>query len=115
MTELIRSNLPRAYAGAPTSSVMADAGDRAEPVRARVADVDTTATTGHSTRSAELTTMRPAVAPAPGGSATTPTTLKWTNGAAPVPATARAYASAAPEADFPAPLPPSSGPVVSRW
>jgi D-alanyl-D-alanine carboxypeptidase len=36
--------------------------------------------------------------------------MKWTNGPAPapLPPTARAYASASPELDFPAPMPPSS-------
>jgi D-alanyl-D-alanine carboxypeptidase len=106
MTELIRANMERAYAGAATTSVLADAGERTEPVRARVADVDTTATTSAPSRPSRLSEMRPAVASATGGSATTPT-MKWNTGAAP--AAARAYASAAPDADSPAPLPPASG------
>jgi D-alanyl-D-alanine carboxypeptidase len=112
MTALIRANLPRAYAGAPSSSVLADAGaERAsEPARTKVADIETTATIRPG-RMPEASAMRPAVAAAPGGSATTPTSLKWTNGAAPLPPAARAYASASPELapDFPAaPLPPAS-------
>jgi D-alanyl-D-alanine carboxypeptidase len=112
MADLIRSALARSYAGAPTSSVLADAGaDRpVETARTRVADVETTAT-ARATRPTDSSAMRPAVAPVPGGSATTPSTLKWMNGAAaaPLPPTARAYASASPDLDFPAPTPPSSG------
>jgi D-alanyl-D-alanine carboxypeptidase len=108
MASLIRANLARSYAGAPTSTVLADAGERAAPVetaRTRVVDVETTAATRPS-RPLELAATRPAVAPVPGGSATTPSTLKWTSGPAPLPPTARAYASASPDLDFP--LPPAS-------
>ena len=106
MTDLIRSNMSRAYAGNPTNFVLADAEERTEPMRTRVADVDTTATTTRSGRPADLNAMRPAVAAAPGGSATTPTTLRTASGSAPF--AARAYASAAPDMDFPAPMPPAS-------
>jgi D-alanyl-D-alanine carboxypeptidase len=41
--------------------------------------------------------MRAVVASAPGGSATTPSTLKWNTGPAPMPPPAQVYASASPE------------------
>jgi D-alanyl-D-alanine carboxypeptidase len=110
MAALMRTHLPRAYAGSPISSVVADAGERqARPTahetgRARAAEVETTATTvadaasaARSARTAE-TSMRAVVASAPGGSATTPTsTLKWMAGPAPLPPAPQAYASAGPD------------------
>jgi D-alanyl-D-alanine carboxypeptidase len=117
MAALMRSYLPRAYAGSPTSSVIADAGERQRPTaqetaRARAVDVETTAATTpepapvRAARASE-TSMRAVVASAPGGSATTPSTLKWTTGPAGAPRPAQ-YASAG--ADMvPLPVPTSPG------
>jgi D-alanyl-D-alanine carboxypeptidase len=51
--------------------------------------------------------MRAVVASAPGGSATTPSNMKWNTGPAGVPQSAQVYASASP-ADI-APMPPPAG------
>jgi D-alanyl-D-alanine carboxypeptidase len=102
MAALMRTHLPRAYAGSPSSSVFADAGERRpaaqEAPRARPADVETTAATSpepipvaRPARSTE-TNMRAAVASAPGGSATTPSSGRGTSGAP-----AQVYASAGPD------------------
>ena len=99
MAALMRTHLPRAYAGSPSSSVFADAGERRsavqEAARARAIDVETTAATSpepipvaRPARTGE-TSMRAAVASAPGGSATTPSTARGTTGAS-----TQVYASA---------------------
>jgi D-alanyl-D-alanine carboxypeptidase len=117
MAGLMRTYLPRAYAGSPTSSVVADAGERQrpparEPARTRSVDVETTAATtpepppSRPNRGTE-TSMRAVVASAPGGSATTPSNMKWTTGPAGVPQSAQVYASASP-ADI-VPMPPPAG------
>jgi D-alanyl-D-alanine carboxypeptidase len=111
MAALMRTHLPRAYAGSPSSSVFADAGERRsvaqEAARARPADVETTAATSpepiplaRPARSGE-TSMRAAVASAPGGSATTPSSGRGTTGAP-----TQVYASAGP--DFAHVAPPAS-------
>jgi D-alanyl-D-alanine carboxypeptidase len=104
VTALVQSNLPRAFAGARSTPVVAEAerprptlvADAARP-KAVAVDPDATAATPAPSpgRPLDLAAMRPVVASAAGGSATTPTSpLRWLIGPAPAqpPAAAQAYA-----------------------
>lgn len=102
MASLVEANLPRAYAGARTAPVVAEAADRPRPAvvaeapRARPElQVETTAATTPSARShaqpLDLNAMRPFAA------ATTPTTtpgtaLKWSSTSPQASAAVQAYA-----------------------
>jgi D-alanyl-D-alanine carboxypeptidase len=100
----VQTNLPRAYAGARTAPLVAEAAERprpavvAEPQRQRLAEaqVDTTAATTPASRPnrqpLDLNSMRPVAA------SSTPTTtpgsaLTWTAGPQPLPPAAQAYAA----------------------
>ncbi|MFL5198216.1 MAG: SPOR domain-containing protein, partial [Microvirga sp.] len=97
MAALVRTTLPRAYAGARTAPVIAEASDRPRPAviseatRPRAEpQVDATATVASPVRAKpqplDVAAMRPVVA------TTTPTSLRWSTGAQPIPAAAQAYA-----------------------
>jgi D-alanyl-D-alanine carboxypeptidase len=100
MAALVRSNLPRAYAGLRTTPAIADASDRPRPAvvaevtpRVRVADADPTSTTGAvvprpKNQPLDLNAMRPVAASA--GPTTTP---RWTATPQPTPHGAMAYAA----------------------
>src|SRR5829696_1441008 len=101
MAALVKTTLPRAYAGARTAPVIAEASDRPRPAviseatRPRAEpQVDTTATVASPVRAKpqplDVAAMRPVVA------TTTPTSLRWSTGAQPIPAAAQAYAPVAP-------------------
>jgi D-alanyl-D-alanine carboxypeptidase len=101
VSALVRANLPRAFAGSRSAPMMAEA-DRgrtavAEVSRAKTPDPETTAAVPAAKpgKPLDLAAMRPVVASAAGGSATTPTSpLRWLVGAAPAqpPVAAQAYA-----------------------
>jgi D-alanyl-D-alanine carboxypeptidase len=133
MAGLVRSSLPRAYAGARSTPQTAESMDRPRPAvvaeapEPRRADPVTTASTvasatpSSTTRGAttdaaiptrkplDIQAMRPVVASAAGATSTaTPSALGWRTGAPPaqaLPATAHAYASIKSDAPT-APLPP---------
>ncbi|HEY8567465.1 MAG TPA: serine hydrolase [Beijerinckiaceae bacterium] len=119
MAGLVRTTLPRAYAGARTLPSAAEAAQVAEAPRpARVADVETTATTPSPKAVAkplDLNAMRPVVASAAGASSTmTPTSgLRWSSGPQPAPTAARAYAAVETSAKAAPPL-PLAGPEKDR-
>jgi D-alanyl-D-alanine carboxypeptidase len=112
MASLVKSNLPRAYAGARTAPVVAEATERPRPAvvaevsRPRVAEVETTAATGPkagpSRQPLDLNAMRPVTASA--ASTMTPTsTPRWSSAPQPLPTAAQAYAPV--EAAAPPPRP----------
>jgi D-alanyl-D-alanine carboxypeptidase len=97
MASLVKTTLPRAYAGARTAPVIAEASDRPRPAviseatRPRAEpQVDATATVASQARAKpqplDVAAIRPVVA------TTTPTSLRWSTGAQPIPAAAQAYA-----------------------
>src|SRR5215204_6440798 len=101
MAALVKTTLPRAYAGARTAPVIAEASDRPRPAviseatRPRAEpQVDTTATVASRVRAKpqplDVAAMRPVVATTT--PTTTPTSLRWSTGAQPIPAAAQAYA-----------------------
>jgi D-alanyl-D-alanine carboxypeptidase len=121
MASLVRSTLPRAYAGARQAPVVAEAADRPRPAVVAEAskphgadiNIETTAatpsrpsigtgdtsTTRRSAASLDLTAMRPVFASAAGAtSTTTPSALTWKAGPQPLPQAAQAFA-AAPDPD----------------
>lgn len=128
MAALVRSNLPRAYAGARQTPVVAEAADRPRPAavaeapRPQLAEVETTATAiarpSSPTADAstarrggavlDLNAMRPVFASAPGAtSTTTPSALALKAGPSDLPEAAQAYAALpAPSTSTP-PLPPT--------
>lgn len=118
MASLVQSNLPRAYAGARQTPVVADAS--------RVLDlnVETTATaparpspvTGDAARRSpatlDLNTMRPVFASASGAtSTTTPSAAAWRAGPPALPQAVQAYAASAQDTSS-LPLPPSNSGVT---
>ncbi len=114
VASLVRSNLPRAYAGARIAPLMAEgtsaraiaAAEAARPVpqpeRVASADVETTAgTTPAARRLLDAATVRPVVASAAGASSTTTpsSSVRWGASSSPLPLNAHAYAAIqAPEA-----------------
>jgi D-alanyl-D-alanine carboxypeptidase len=95
MAALVNANLPRAYAGARTAPMIAEASERPRPAviseatRRPEPQVDSTATVqapGRAKPQPLDTTTRPIVA------TTTPTSLRWSVGPQPVPQAAQAYA-----------------------
>jgi D-alanyl-D-alanine carboxypeptidase len=97
MASLVNANLPRAYAGARTAPVIAEASERPRPAviseatQARAEpQVDSTATVASAGRAKpqplDVAAMRPVV------STTTPTSLRWSTGPQPIPPAAQAYA-----------------------
>ena len=102
MAALVKTTLPRAYAGARTAPVIAEASDRPRPAviseattRPRAEpQVDSTATVASPVRAKpqplDVAAMRPVVATTT--PTTTPTSLRWSTGAQPIPAAAQAYA-----------------------
>ena len=112
VASLIRTHLPRAYAGARSAPVTAEA-DRSRPAAvaeatrpARSHDVESTAATvptGRPNRPLDLNPMRAAVASAAGAnSTTTPSAMsRWSAGASALPQTAQAYAPQAETASRP--------------
>ena len=101
MAALVRTTLPRAYAGARTAPVIAEASDRPRPAviseatRPRAEpQVDATATVASPVRAKpqplDVAAMRPVVATTT--PTTTPTSLRWSTGAQPIPVAAQAYA-----------------------
>jgi D-alanyl-D-alanine carboxypeptidase len=125
VASLVRSNLPRAYAGARQAPVVAEAADRprpaviaeasrphgseinvettaATPARPALATADT-ATPRRNTAPLDLNAMRPVFASASGApSTTTPSAVNWKAGASALPQAAQAYA-AVPDSDQPLP------------
>ena len=103
VASLVRTHLPRAYAGARSAPVTAEA-DRSRPTAvaeaarpARSYDVESTAATtpaGRSNKPLELNPMRAAVASAAGAnSTTTPSAIsRWNAGTQALPQAAQAYA-----------------------
>jgi D-alanyl-D-alanine carboxypeptidase len=122
MAALIRTNLPRAYAGARIAPPVGEGRIAVADATSRAAadpDGEGASATTASTRPSrgDGNPIRPVVATAAGGSATTPSALRWSSGAQPLPATAHAYAALqAPEANArPVPLPPPiTGKVEAR-
>jgi len=135
VANLVRQNLPRAYAGArmtPAMTAGVETAERARPAvaaaaveaprpaeaqRPRPEQVDVTATTTPARPRAplDLNAMRPAVASAAGGSTTTPGSgpaMRWNQG--PAPATALAYASAEPPTSFPTPAAQAARPAPAQ-
>jgi D-alanyl-D-alanine carboxypeptidase len=111
MASLVRSNLPRAFAGARTTPAVGEAPRAvasAEPSApaSRATDIDITAGTTPARRPLDLTALRPVVASAAGASSTTTPSSRWQSGAgAPLPLNASAYAAMAPvEPARPAPI-----------
>ena len=112
VASLIRTHLPRAYAGARSAPVTAEA-DRSRPAAvaeatrpARSHDVESTAATvpaGRPNRPLDLNPMRAAVASAAGAnSTTTPSAMsRWSAGASALPQAAQAYAPQAETASRP--------------
>ncbi len=114
VASLVRSNLPRAYAGARIAPLMAEgtsaraiaaaeaARPAPQPERVASADVETTAgTTPAARRLLDAATVRPVVASAAGASSTTTpsSSVRWGASSAPLPLNAHAYAAIqAPEA-----------------
>lgn len=100
VTALVRQSLPRAYAGARSTPMVAEAQRPtavAEAPRPKAIDPETTAEVSaqRTGRPLDPAAMRPVVASAAGGSATTPTSpLRWLVGPSPAqpPAAAQAYA-----------------------
>jgi D-alanyl-D-alanine carboxypeptidase len=98
MASLVNTNLPRAYAGARTAPMIAEASDRPRPAviseatRRAEPQVDSTATVASPGRPKpqplDVAAARPIVA------TTTPTSLRWSTGPQPVPPAAQAYVSA---------------------
>ena len=135
MASLVRSNLPRAFAGArqtppigegaravaaaePAPAPVAQPARLASPAPAaqvaqaqpRAADVDTTAGTATpgARRPLDLTSLRPVVASAAGASSTTTPSSRWQSGGqAPLPLNAHSYAAMAPVE----PVRPAAAPV----
>jgi D-alanyl-D-alanine carboxypeptidase len=96
MASLVNASLPRAYAGARTAPMIAEASDRPRPAviseatRPRAEpQVDTTATTARpKPQPLDVAALRPVVA------TTTPTTTpRWSTGPQAVPPSVQAYAS----------------------
>jgi D-alanyl-D-alanine carboxypeptidase len=123
MAALVRSALPRAYAGARRLPIVADASGGTLPDL----NVETTATaparpshtTGETRRTApplDLAAMRPVFASAPGAtSTTTPSSLPLRASPAVLPQAAQAYAAApAPEFDDALPPPPASAATTGK-
>ncbi len=101
MAALVKTTLPRAYAGTRTAPVIAEASDRPRPAviseatRPRAEpQVDSTATVASPVRAKpqplDVAAIRPVVATTT--PTTTPTNLRWSTGAQPIPAAAQAYA-----------------------
>jgi D-alanyl-D-alanine carboxypeptidase len=131
MASLVSQTLPRAYAGARTAPMIAEAPERPRPAvvaevsrqRPTEAQVETTAATTPAPRAKpqplDLNAMRPVAA------ATTPTTtptgpaMRWSAGPPAIPQAAQAYAAIeAPAAPPPRPQPmPArrSGRACPRW
>jgi D-alanyl-D-alanine carboxypeptidase len=119
MADLVRSNLPRAYAGARTAPVIAEAPvERPRPAAVAEAtrpalrpDVETTAATTPSKAARgplELNAMRPVVASAAdAASTTTPSSIGWRIGPQAVPQAAQAYAPVQSSAPFASPAAPA--------
>ncbi|HEX2556535.1 MAG TPA: serine hydrolase [Microvirga sp.] len=124
VANLVRQNLPRAYAGARTAPAVAEgtsaraiaaaesARPAPQPERVASADVETTAGTTPARRPMDPATVRPVVASATGAaSTTTPSSVRWGASSGPLPLNAHAYAAVqAPEA--PAPRPAPAAPVA---
>jgi D-alanyl-D-alanine carboxypeptidase len=127
VASLVRSNLPRAYAGTRQAPVVAEAAERPRSVvaEARLHDVETTAATAarpglsaeaasarRSTTPVDLSAMRPVFASASGAtSTTTPSAINLKGGGSPLPPAAQAYAANS-AADSPdQPLPSNSSPA----
>jgi D-alanyl-D-alanine carboxypeptidase len=116
---LVRSNLPRAYAGARVAPAVAELADRPRPAdvpRPPVREIDTTATVAarsQSTTPLDLNPIRPVVASAANAATTTtPNALTSRPLPPPLPDTVQAYAPVQDSAALP-PLPPSSPTAVS--
>jgi D-alanyl-D-alanine carboxypeptidase len=126
MASLVGANLPRAYAGARTAPMIAEASDRPRPAviseatRPRAEpQVDTTATVASPGRAKpqplDVGAARPVVA------TTTPTSLRWSTGQQAVPPAAQAYAPVESAIEPPArpqtlaqpPAPPSPQPLAA--
>jgi D-alanyl-D-alanine carboxypeptidase len=112
VANLVRSHLPRAYAGARTAPLVAEASERPRPAvvaeapRPR-ADVETTATTP-AAKPLDLSHRRPIEA----SGATPAPNLRWTTGPQPIlPPAALAYAAPSPASE-PAPAP--AGKIQAR-
>lgn len=126
MANLVRSNLPRAYAGARTAPVVAEGSAPAAPAVVRptqVADatpgeplplqrqalpsVETTAATVPVKKPLDLAALRPVVASAAGAGTATPSQplRLQPNGLAALPTAAQAYAPSAAPAPAPMPVP----------
>jgi D-alanyl-D-alanine carboxypeptidase len=98
MASLVNSNLPRAYAGARTAPMIAEASDRPRPAVISEAtrprpepQVDSTATVASARpkpQPLDVGATRPIVA------TTTPTSLRWSVGPQAVPSNAQGYAPA---------------------
>jgi D-alanyl-D-alanine carboxypeptidase len=125
MANLVTAALPRAYAGAATAPVIAEAApaERSRPVVAEAPrpaarpDVETTATTTPAKPARgplELAGMRPVVASAAGAaSTTTPSSLGWRTGPQAVPQAAQGYAALESDSRFaPSASPTAPAPLL---